>query len=59
MSLISGFIKMVQRSRKTIVVTTGTYETLKHMGAVTESFEDVILRLIEQQGSKVQEKSGE
>ena len=48
MTLTTGFIDMVQLGRKTIVVTQETYETLKHMGAVTESFEDVILRLIEQ-----------
>ena len=39
---------MTQLGRKTIVPTEETYETLKHMGSLTESFEDVILRLIEQ-----------
>jgi predicted CopG family antitoxin len=38
---------MVQQTRKTIVVTGETFETLKGLGTVTESFNDVILRLIE------------
>jgi Putative antitoxin len=42
-----SFMKLVQRNHKTIVVTEQTYETLKHMGTVTESFNDVILKLIE------------
>jgi hypothetical protein len=41
------FIKMVQQSRKTIVVTERNFETLRKMGTVTESFNDVITRLIE------------
>jgi predicted CopG family antitoxin len=38
---------MVQQTRKTIVVTGETFETLRSLGTVTESFNDVILRLIE------------
>lgn len=40
---------MVQQSRKTIVVTEHTFETLRKMGTVTESFNDVIARLIQNQ----------
>jgi predicted CopG family antitoxin len=42
-------MKMVQQSRKTIVVTEQIFETLRKMGTVTESFNDVITRLIQNQ----------
>ena len=42
---------MTQRSHKNISVHDGTYEILKHMGAVTESFDDVIQRLIQKAAS--------
>jgi hypothetical protein len=42
-----SFSKMVQQSRKTIVVTEQNFETLRKMGTVTESFNDVISRLIQ------------
>jgi predicted CopG family antitoxin len=42
---------MVQQSRKTIVVTERNFETLRKMGTVTESFNDVITRLIEKAAS--------
>jgi predicted CopG family antitoxin len=42
-------MKMVQQNRKTIVVTERNFETLRKMGTVTESFNDVITRLIESQ----------
>ena len=45
----SASMKMVQQSRKTIVVTEHTFETLRKMGTVTESFNDVIARLIQNQ----------
>jgi predicted CopG family antitoxin len=38
---------MVQQNRKTIVVTEKTFETLRSLGTVTESFNDVITRLIQ------------
>ena len=38
---------MVQEGRKHISVKTETFETLRSLGTVTESFNDVILRLIE------------
>ena len=41
------FVNMVQQSRKTIVVTPETFDTLRNLVLVTESFNDVILRLIE------------
>jgi hypothetical protein len=40
---------MVQQSRKTIVVTEETFEALRSLGNVTESFDRVIRRLIQQQ----------
>lgn len=40
---------MVQKNRKTIVVTEQTFETLRSLGTVTESLNDVISRLIENQ----------
>lgn len=40
---------MVQKNRKTIVVTEQTFETLRSLGTVTESFNDVIKRLIQNQ----------
>ena len=46
------FVKMVQQSRKTIVVTPETFDTLRSLGTVTESFNDVILRLIEKSKAK-------
>jgi predicted CopG family antitoxin len=39
-------MNMVQQNRKTIVVTDKT-ETLRSLGTVTESFNDVICRLIQ------------
>ena len=47
---------MVQQSRKTIVVTPETFETLRNLGTVTESFNDVILRLIEKSKAKESKK---
>jgi hypothetical protein len=38
---------MVQKSFKTIVITDQTYDSLRKLGNVTESFNDVILKLIE------------
>jgi hypothetical protein len=52
------FIKMVQQSRKTIVVTERNFETLRKMGTVTESFNDVITRLIEKAMSGQQPLDG-
>jgi predicted CopG family antitoxin len=40
---------MVQQNRRTIVVTEQNFEALRKMGTVTESFNDVITRLIENQ----------
>lgn len=48
---------MVQQTRKTIVVTGETFETLRGLGTVTKSFNDVILRLIE--NSKAKESKSE
>ena len=47
---------MVQQTRKTIVVTGETFETLRNLGTVTESFNDVILRLIEKSKAKESEE---
>ena len=52
------FVNMVQQSRKTIVVTGETFETLRNLGTVTESFNDVILRLIEKSKAKESETKG-
>jgi predicted CopG family antitoxin len=38
---------LTQKNHRTIVVRDDTYETLKHLGTVTESFNDVILKLIQ------------
>ena len=38
---------MVQKAFKTIVITEDTYASLRMLGNVTESFNDVILKLIE------------
>jgi predicted CopG family antitoxin len=46
-SLFRVFINMKQKNRKTIMITEDTYETLKNLGTVTESFNDVIWRLIQ------------
>jgi hypothetical protein len=43
-----AFLNMVQQSRKTIVVTEQIFDILRGMGNVTESFNDVITRLIVQ-----------
>jgi hypothetical protein len=44
-----AFLNMVQQSRKTIVITEQNFEALRRMGTVTESFNDVISRLIQNQ----------
>ena len=37
----------MQRNHRNISVHDDTYETLKQMGAITESFDDVVRKLIE------------
>jgi Putative antitoxin len=51
-------MKMVQQNRKTIVVTERNFETLRKMGNVTESFNDVITRLIEKAAMSGQSLAG-
>jgi predicted CopG family antitoxin len=41
----------MQKNYKTIVVRSETYHTLRHLGTVTESFNDVISRLIKKAAS--------
>lgn len=43
---------MVQKNHRTIVVKDNTYEALKHLGTVTESFDSVISKLIQTQSEK-------
>lgn len=45
-----------QHGRKQIVVTPETYEGLRHLGSLTESFNDVITRLLEQNQSQTNNK---
>jgi hypothetical protein len=40
---------MIQQSRKTIVVTEQNFEALRKMGTFTESFNDIISRLLQNQ----------
>jgi predicted CopG family antitoxin len=42
---------MTQKNRKTIMVTEETYDTLKDLGTLTESFNDVIWKLIRKAAS--------
>jgi hypothetical protein len=44
--LYSQFITLVQKNHRNVCLHDETYETLKQMGALTESFDDVINRLI-------------
>jgi hypothetical protein len=44
-----SFINMVQQNRKTIVVTEKNFEALRRMGTITESFNDVITKLLQNQ----------
>ena len=46
---------MVQKSRKNISIYDDTYETLRHMGSVTESFDSVVRKLIEKAASVKEE----
>jgi predicted CopG family antitoxin len=41
----------MQRNHRVIVIRNETYETLRHLGTVTESFNDVISRLIQKAAS--------
>ena len=49
---------MVQKGRKNISIYDDTYETLKHMGAVTESFDSVVRKLILKAASSQQPFDG-
>jgi Putative antitoxin len=46
-----AFIEMVQQNHKTIVVSERNYETLRNLGTITESFNDVISKLLEKAAS--------
>jgi predicted CopG family antitoxin len=48
----------MQRNHKVIVVRNETYETLRHLGTVTEPFNDVISRLIQKAASGQQPFQG-
>jgi predicted CopG family antitoxin len=45
------FINLVQKNHKNISLHDETYEELKRMGALTESFDDVIRKLIQKAAS--------
>ena len=49
---------MVQKGRKNISIYDDTYETLRHMGSVTESFDSVVRKLIEKAASSQQPLDG-
>jgi predicted CopG family antitoxin len=42
---------MTQKNRKTIMVSEDTYDSLRNLGTVAESFNDVITRLIQKAAS--------
>ena len=46
---------MVQKGRKNISIYDDTYETLRHMGSITESFDSVVRKLIEKAPSVKEE----
>jgi predicted CopG family antitoxin len=43
---------MVQQNHRTIVVSDRNYETLRNLGTITDSFNDVISKLLENQNQK-------